>query len=177
MEAVTQEERRVWIPRMWASLVAQWVKEHAWQCGRPRRHGFDPWVGKIPWRRAWQPTLVFLPGEAHGQRSLAGYSPWGLQKSRTRLSTPTSDVGSCAGVNQARNTTFSELSTGQLFANEIWRHGSWICKNVEGAGGRKGLMACKMVRKPRRRSWQEDWRRTSGRKGNGTGNQAGKDKQ
>ena len=45
-------------------------------CGKhpacPRRHKrcrFDPWVGKIPWRRAWQPTLVFLPGESHGQRS------------------------------------------------------------------------------------------------------------
>ncbi|KAJ1063485.1 hypothetical protein K5549_021582, partial [Capra hircus] len=42
-----------------------------------RRHGFDPWVRKIPWRRAWQPTLLFLPGEFHGQRSLVGYSPWG----------------------------------------------------------------------------------------------------
>ena len=37
----------------------------------------DPWVWKIPWRRAWQPTPVFLSGEPHGQRSLAGYSPWG----------------------------------------------------------------------------------------------------
>ena len=37
---------------------------------------FDPCVGKIPWRRAWPPTPVFLPGESHGQRSLAGYSPW-----------------------------------------------------------------------------------------------------
>ena len=36
----------------------------------------DPWVRKIPWRRAWQPTLVFLPGESLGERSLAGYSPW-----------------------------------------------------------------------------------------------------
>ena len=34
-----------------------------------KRHGFDPWVGKTPWRRAWQPTLVFLPGESHGQRT------------------------------------------------------------------------------------------------------------
>ena len=40
------------------------------------RHGFDPWVGKVPWRRAWQPTPVFWTGESHGQRSLAGYSPW-----------------------------------------------------------------------------------------------------
>ena len=35
--------------------------------------GFDPWIGKIPWRRAWQPTPVFLPGESHGQRSVVGY--------------------------------------------------------------------------------------------------------
>ena len=35
----------------------------------------ETWVGKIPWRRVWQSTLVFLPGESHGQRSLAGYSP------------------------------------------------------------------------------------------------------
>ena len=45
------------------------------QCRRP---GVNPWVGTIPWRREWQPTPVFLPGESHGQRSLAGYSPWGL---------------------------------------------------------------------------------------------------
>ena len=41
------------------------------------RQGFSPWVRKSPWRRAWQPTPVFLPGESHGQESLAGYSPWG----------------------------------------------------------------------------------------------------
>ena len=40
--------------------------------------GGDPWVGKIPWRRAWQPTPVFLPGESHGHRSLAGYCPYAL---------------------------------------------------------------------------------------------------
>ena len=45
------------------------------------RHKFDPWIGKIPWRRAQQPTPVFLPGESHGQRSLAGYSPWGHKES------------------------------------------------------------------------------------------------
>ena len=52
-------------------------KEPACQC---RRHGFSLWVGKIPWRRKWQPTPVFLPGESHGQRSLAGYSPQGSQR-------------------------------------------------------------------------------------------------
>ena len=41
---------------------------------------FDPWVGKIPWRREWQPDLVFLPGESHGQRSLAGCSPASVYK-------------------------------------------------------------------------------------------------
>ena len=44
------------------------------------RRGFDPWVGKIPWEREWQPTPVFLPGEFHGQRSLADYSPWGFKE-------------------------------------------------------------------------------------------------
>ena len=43
-------------------------------CLQCRRPGFSPWVEKIPWRRTWQPTLVFLPGELHGQRSLVGYS-------------------------------------------------------------------------------------------------------
>ena len=50
-------------------------KEPACQCRRHKRRGFNPWVGKIPWRRAWQSTSVFLPGESHGQRNLASYSP------------------------------------------------------------------------------------------------------
>ena len=56
-------------------------KESTCQCSRQKRLRFDPWVGKMPWRRAWQPTPVFLPGESHGQRSLAGYSPWGHRES------------------------------------------------------------------------------------------------
>ena len=54
----------------------RWLSIHL-QCRRP---GFHPWVGKIPWRRTWQPTPVFLPGESHGQRSLTGYSPWGRKE-------------------------------------------------------------------------------------------------
>ena len=50
---------------------------------RQERPGFDPWVRKIPWRRKWQPTPVLLPGKFHGQRSLVGYSPWGLKESDT----------------------------------------------------------------------------------------------
>ena len=47
----------------------------ACQCKKHKGCGFKSKVGKIPWRRAWQPTPVFLPGKSHGQRSLAGYSP------------------------------------------------------------------------------------------------------
>ena len=58
------------------TLVAQMVKnlpamQETW---------FDPWVGKISWGREWLPTLISLPGECHGQRSLAGYSPWGCEE-------------------------------------------------------------------------------------------------
>ena len=46
-----------------------------------RRPRFNPWVGKVPWRRKWQPTQVFLSGKSHGQRSLVGYSPWSSKES------------------------------------------------------------------------------------------------
>ena len=55
-------------------------KETACESRRHERQGFDSRVGKVPWRRAWQPTPVFLPGESHGQRSLVGYSPWGRKE-------------------------------------------------------------------------------------------------
>ena len=47
------------------------------------RTGFDPWVGKIPWRRKWQPTPVLLPGKSHGRKNLEGCSPWGPKESDT----------------------------------------------------------------------------------------------
>ena len=56
-------------------------KEPDGQCKRLRKHGFGPWVGKIPWSRKWKPTTVLLPGEFHGQRSLMGYNPWGHKES------------------------------------------------------------------------------------------------
>ena len=49
-------------------------------CLQFRRHEFDPWIRKIPWRKAWQPTPVFLPGESHGQRSLTGDSSWDCKR-------------------------------------------------------------------------------------------------
>ena len=64
-----QDSGLPWWFRRWRSRL---------QCGRP---GFSPWVGKIPWRRAWQPTPVFLPGKFHGERSLVGYSPCSCKES------------------------------------------------------------------------------------------------
>ena len=77
---------------LWASKLKHWAtktlglprwllggKEFACQC---QRCGFDPWVGRIPWKRKWQPTPVFLLGKSPGQRSLVGYSPWGSQRVR-----------------------------------------------------------------------------------------------
>ena len=62
-------------------------KELACQSRRPKRQAFDPWAGKIPCRREWLPTPIFLPGESHGQRSLVGYSPWGRKELDTTEAT------------------------------------------------------------------------------------------
>ena len=60
---------------IWSGLP--WWLRWSRICLQFKRPRFDPWFGKIPWRKKWQPTLVFLPREFHGQRSLVGYSPWG----------------------------------------------------------------------------------------------------
>ena len=85
-------------------------KELACQYRRHRSCGFDLWVRKIPWRRKWQPTPVFLPGKSHGQKSLAGYSPWdhkGLTwltnttpppRCTERRGVPAGDPGAAAGL-------------------------------------------------------------------------------
>ena len=69
----------------WLSSRAPWEAgfhrevsfSQAWECRNHKRYGFSPWVWKMPWRREGQPTTGFLPGESHGQRSPACYSPWG----------------------------------------------------------------------------------------------------
>ena len=63
--------------------VALMVNNLPANTGDVKRCGFNPWVEKIRWRRAWQPTPVFLPGESHGQKSLAGHSPWSHKESDT----------------------------------------------------------------------------------------------
>ena len=82
-----QEYIKVILCYTWAFLVSQMVKNPL-QCKTP---GCDPWVSKIPWKNEWLPTLVFLLGEFHGHRSLAGYSPWGRKEMDTtkQPSTPT----------------------------------------------------------------------------------------
>ena len=78
------------------SLIIDWLfywGYYAWRtplwlrwlriCLQWRRPGFDPWIRKIPRRREWLPTPVFLTGISHGQRSLVGYSPWGRKESDT----------------------------------------------------------------------------------------------
>jgi len=58
--------------RGWVALVVKYPPANA---GDKKRHGFNPWVGKILWKRKRPPTPVFLLGKSHGQRSLTGYSP------------------------------------------------------------------------------------------------------
>ena len=71
-------------PRKWGFPGGSAGKESACQC---RRHGFNPRVGKIPWRRKWKPNPVFLPEKSYGQRSLVALSPWGHKElDRTELS-------------------------------------------------------------------------------------------
>ena len=67
------------LKHFWKSLFQMTLKVKNLPTNMGDKCGFAPWVRKIPWRRAWQPTPVFLPGESHWQRSLAGYSPWGCK--------------------------------------------------------------------------------------------------
>ena len=70
-----QEHRHIWWGAFCLHRLPRWLPMHpVCQYRRLKRHGFDSWVRKVPWRRAWQPTPVFLPGESHGQRSLVSYS-------------------------------------------------------------------------------------------------------
>ena len=82
-------------------------KESACQCRRRKRHRFDPWVGKIPWRQKWQPTPIFLPGKSLGQWSLVGYSPR-VAKSWTQLSTHAHTIN-CASFSMQYTGSFDSF--------------------------------------------------------------------
>ena len=90
-----------------------------------RRLSFDSWVRKIPWRREWQPTLVFLPGEFHGQRSLAGYSPWGHKESDMTKQLSNKEMGACGHgyFTQSIRQTFPPVRiSGDLLQVSSWKH-------------------------------------------------------
>ena len=70
-------------------------KESTCQCMRPKTPGFNPWVGKVPWRRAQQPTSVSLPGKSRGQKSLVGYS---LQGHKELDRTKSTELRACVQV-------------------------------------------------------------------------------
>ena len=78
-------------------------KEPIFQCLGRKRQGFNPWVGKILWRRVRQPTPVFLPGESHEQRSLAGYSSWGHKRVRHDLASNQKSTNNIHFVLMLRN--------------------------------------------------------------------------
>ena len=88
-------------------------KGSARQCRRCKGCGFDSWVGKIPWSRKGQPTPVFVPGEFHRQRSLAGYSPWGHRESHTtehtQAHTQTQENRSESQRNREETNSLSEM--------------------------------------------------------------------
>ena len=97
-------------------------------------HGFDPWLGTIPWRRAWQPTPVLLTGEAHGQRSLEGCSPWGLKQLSTH-----------AGRNKAHPVSSRAVGMGAVLSEPGvkastggCRAGPWCKPRHKGSTGTRG---------------------------------------
>ena len=108
-------------------------KEPTCQCRRHKRLGFDPWVGKIPWRRAGQPTPVLLPGESHGQRSLVGWGPWGCYGlSRKGGKTRASPVARQGCPLSIYNTCTSLLAPYTMWLKQqncvfspLWRPGVW----------------------------------------------------
>ena len=85
LEAPGERKEAIWevltlLPTVPASQVAQWQRIRL-PVQELQETWFSPWVRKIPWRRKWQPTPVFLPGQFHGQRSLVGYCPWDHKES------------------------------------------------------------------------------------------------
>ena len=123
-----------WVVSLRASLVAQ-------NLPAMQETGLNPWVRKIPWRREWQSTPVFLPGKSHRQRSLAGYSPWGRKKSDTtkrltHLLSTGCDQWLCWGkswmdLEECKLKTRS--STGLSCPNAALREGRcYLCRNWTG---------------------------------------------
>ena len=107
-----------------------------------RRHRFNRWVRKMPWRRKWQPTLVFLPGKSHGQRSLAGYSPWSRKRVEHDLATK----------HQSPTITHHLLRKTRVQYNRWLPQASdQLCSQVE-----VGLICYLLLLQQEREIWKED---------------------
>ena len=111
-----------------ASQVVLLVKNPPASAGDIRDTGSgwrDPWVGKIPWWRAWQPIPIFLPRVSHGQRSLAGYNPQGHKESdMTEKSQHTSPISEPALTQQ--NQRYHESSHIQWLRIRLLMQGTWV---------------------------------------------------
>ena len=108
---------------------------------RHKRLRFNPWVGKIPWRRKWQPASVFLPGESHEKRYLVGYTPWGGKESDMTEHTCTHSVWkatSVGGKSLFLDCLALEIFTGAIVAAQVFNLGFLIeCPALEFLSGRK----------------------------------------
>ena len=132
-----------------------------------RKYRFDPWVGKIPWRSKWQPTPVFLPEKSYGQKSLAGYSPWGRKELDTTEATE--------GQQQRTGEVVFYRSPSKTFLSEFWSKmddyfdqlpllnstiSVWTCKLPNGQPGWTWGCTCRLhaavtskMRMIKRRAW------------------------
>ena len=126
---------------VWGGFPHSSIGKECLQCRKP---GFDSWVRKIPCRRKWQSTPVFLPGESHRQRSLASYSPWG-RKSWTRLSnegtTPAMRVDSLPTEPPGKPMTADSLRNSAATSSQRTN--------------------CLSLSSPGSRTWKKDWRANS----------------
>ena len=120
-------------------------KELTCQCRRRQRRRFDSWVGKIPWRRKWHPTPAFLPGKSHGQRSLAGYSPWGCkesdmtehtQKEKKSIMSGFQFLSIQDGITENRFTSALKLLQAQTKHRKQWCLRVWTQSKKEGSSSR-----------------------------------------
>ena len=125
-------------------------KEPAYQCRRRKRRRFDPQVGKISWRRAWKPTLVFLPGESHGKKSLAGQSPQGRKESDMTEATEHTCTMAVHLVNMLKFIKFYTLKWCILWYIVTKLHTTQQASKLrQGAGARKNYFIQK-ISKPKR---------------------------
>ena len=114
--------RPTWLPIPGCLALDEWSRH----CDYLRKPKFNPWFGKIPWRREWQPAPVLLPRKFHGQRSLVGYSPWGC-KQLDMTDQPSTRVKVYKSPSGARNNRHGKKQTNW----KVLQGRSWERRNME----------------------------------------------